>query len=110
LLVAVKRGLAVPDSECPKPKKHARLPSDIGPAAELLKVLLKMKCVESGVAQKLVASSSDVDLIAAFGEDADVKALSGWRRVLFGEDALKLKDGAMALAVKNKKVAVVSVE
>jgi ribonuclease D len=110
LLVAVKRGLAVPDSECPKPKKHARLPSDIGPAAELLKVLLKMKCVESGVAQKLVASSSDVDLIAAFGEDADVKALSGWRRALFGEDALKLKDGAMALAVQNKKVAVVSVE
>jgi ribonuclease D len=110
LLVAVKRGLAVPDSECPKPKKHARLPSDTGPAAELLKVLLKMKCVESGVAQKLVASSSDVDLIAAFGEDADVKALSGWRRVLFGEDALKLKVGAMALAVKNKKVAVVSVE
>ncbi|MGY9015670.1 MAG: ribonuclease D [Rhodospirillales bacterium] len=110
LLVAVKRGLAVPDSECPKPKKHARLPSDTGPAAELLKVLLKMKCVESGVAQKLVASSSDVDLIAAFGEDADVKALSGWRRALFGEDALKLKDGAMALAVQNKKVAVVSVE
>ena len=90
--------------------RNTRLPSDIGPAAELLKVLLKMKCVESGVAQKLVASSSDVDLIAAFGEDADVKALSGWRRVLFGEDALKLKDGAMALAVKNKKVAVVSVE
>jgi ribonuclease D len=110
LLAAVKRGLAVPDSECPKPKKHARLPSDIGPAAELLKVLLKMKCVESGVAQKLVASSSDVDLIAAFGEDADVKALSGWRRDLFGEDALRLKDGAMALAVRDKKVAVVSVE
>jgi ribonuclease D len=110
LLEAVKRGLAVPDSECPKPKINTRLPSDIGPTSELLKVLLKMKCVESGVAQKLVASSSDVDLIAAFGEDADVKAMSGWRRELFGEDALKLKGGAMALAVRNKKVAVISVE
>lgn len=110
LLEAVKRGLAVPDSECPKPKNRARLPADIGPTAELLKVLLKMKCVESGVAQKLVASSSDVDLIAAYGEDADAKALHGWRRDLFGEDALKLKDGAMALAVRNKKVAVVPVE
>jgi ribonuclease D len=110
LLDAVKRGLAVPDSECPKPKNRARLPADIGPTAELLKVLLKMKCVESGVAQKLVASSADVDLIAAYGEDADAPALRGWRRDLFGEDALKLKDGAMALAVRNKKVAVVPVD
>jgi ribonuclease D len=110
LLAAVKLGLAVPDSECPKPKNRARLPADIGPTAELLKVLLKMKCVESGVAQKLVASSSDVDLIAAYGEDADAPALSGWRRDLFGEDALKLKDGDMALAVRNKKVAVVPVD
>jgi ribonuclease D len=62
------------------------------------------------VAQKLVASSSDVDLIAAYGEDADAPALSGWRRDLFGEDALKLKDGDMALAVRNKKVAVVPVD
>ncbi|MBT3907824.1 MAG: ribonuclease D [Rhodospirillaceae bacterium] len=110
LLDAVKRGLAVPDAECPKPKNRARLPADIGPTAELLKVLLKMKCVESGVAQKLVASSADVDLIAAYGEEADAPALHGWRRDLFGEDALKLKEGAMALAVRNKKVAVVPVD
>ena len=110
LLDAVKRGLAVPDAECPKPKNRARLPADIGPTAELLKVLLKMKCVESGVAQKLVASSADVDLIAAYGEEADAPALHGWRRDLFGEDALKLKEGAMSLAVRNKKVAVVPVD
>jgi ribonuclease D len=109
LLAAVKRGLAVPDAECPKPKNRARLPADIGPTAELLKVLLKLKCVESGVAQKLVASSADVDLIAAYGEDADAPAMHGWRRDLFGEDALKLKEGGLALAVRNKKVAVVPV-
>jgi ribonuclease D len=64
---------------------------------DLLKVLLKMKCDEHEVAQKLVASSPDLDAIAA-DDNADVPAMHGWRRELFGEAALQLKHGRLALA------------
>ena len=62
---------------------------------------------ESGVAQRLIANSEDIDTIAAFGEDADVPALKGWRRELFGEAALKLRDGRMGLAIKDRVLTVV---
>ena len=107
ILEAVKRGVAVPKEECPNPKAKRELPRGIGPVSDLLKVLLKMKCEDSGVAQKLLASVSDIEMIAAFGEDADVPALHGWRRQVFGEDALKLRDGKTALAVGGKKITLV---
>jgi len=56
------------------------------------------------VAQKLIASSSDIDNIAAFGADAKVEAMKGWRYEMFGEAAVKLRSGEMGLAIKNKKV------
>jgi ribonuclease D len=69
---------------------------------ELLKVLLKTKSEVHGVAQKLIANSTDLEMIAA-DEQADVPALHGWRRELFGDDALALKRGELALtAVKNQ--------
>ncbi len=102
ILEAVNKGQAVPDKDCPKPVVKPRLPRGIGPVTDLLKVLLKFKSEESGVATKLLASAADVETIAAFGEDAGVKALKGWRREVFGEDALKLRGGGMSLAVKGK--------
>ena len=57
--------------------------------------------------QKLVASVKDLELVAAFGEEADVPVLRGWRREVFGEDALKLRDGQTALVVKGRKLQVV---
>jgi len=104
ILKAVQRGLAVPDSELPHAPKKQELPSGIGPVADLLKVFLKMICEETGVAQKLIANAADIDQIAAFGKDADVEAMKGWRLELFGEAALKLRSGEMGLAIKNKKV------
>jgi ribonuclease D len=85
------------------------MPRGSGPVADLLKVLLKMKCDDQDVAQKLVASSADVEMIAALGEDADVPALHGWRWQVFGEDALKLRRGRSALALRGKKLALVDV-
>ncbi|MEQ8805452.1 MAG: ribonuclease D, partial [Rhodospirillales bacterium] len=79
----------------------------IGPVADLLKVFLKMCAEESGVAQRLIANSEDIDNLAAFGEEADVPAMKGWRRELFGEAALKLRDGRMGLAIKDRVLAVV---
>ncbi|OEJ65570.1 ribonuclease D [Magnetovibrio blakemorei] len=104
ILKAVERGLAIPESDLPKQVKELELPSGIGPVSDLLKVFLKMICEETGVAQKLIANSSDIDHIAAFGKDAKVDAMSGWRYEMFGEAAVKLRSGEMGLAIKNKKV------
>jgi ribonuclease D len=85
------------------------MPRGAAPVADLLKVLLKMKCDEQDVAQKLVASSADIEMVAALGESADVPALHGWRRQVFGEDALKLRQGRSALALRGKRLALVDV-
>jgi ribonuclease D len=74
----------------------------------LLKVLLAAKSEEHHVAARLVASSEDIDRLAA-GDAADIPALHGWRRVVFGEDALALKQGRMALGVAGRKVKLISV-
>lgn len=109
LLKAVARGIAVPESEAPKPETRAALPRGIESLAELLKVLLKMRCEEFDVAQKLVASSADLEEIAVLGDGATTSALHGWRRELFGNDALRLRQGEIALAVTGKRVGVVAV-
>jgi len=72
-------------------------------------VLLKIQCEQHGVAQKLIASSSDLDQIAA-DDNADVPALSGWRREIFGTAALELKHGRIALTIRGRKPVVVAVE
>ncbi|MBF0325424.1 MAG: ribonuclease D [Alphaproteobacteria bacterium] len=96
LLDAVKRGLAMPAEDIPRPPERVELPRGLAPVVELLKVLLKMKCDAHDVASKLVANSADIEAIAA-DDNADVAALHGWRRELFGEDALKLKHGRLGL-------------
>ncbi|WP_194095682.1 ribonuclease D [Marivivens aquimaris] len=102
ILAAIKRGLETPPEDAPKmPKGREKL--QVNPAlADLLRVLLKAKADREGVAQKLIATSADLDAIAA-GE-RDVDALHGWRREVFGDDALALCDGKVALAVKGNNV------
>ncbi len=107
ILQAVSCGLEVPDANCPSPPSRDPLPRGLGPMTDLLKVLLKMKSEDAGVAQKLVGSVADVEQIAAYGEEADVPALHGWRRNVFGDDAIKLRKGEIALAADGGKVEVV---
>lgn len=105
ILAAVQRGLTCPPEKMPKPDQ-SRDKLQVNPAlADLLRVLLKSKTEASGVAAKLIAPSSDLDLIAS-GE-RDVPALRGWRHEVFGEDALRLCDGKIALAAKGQSVAIV---
>ncbi|MCA0906741.1 ribonuclease D [Ruegeria marisrubri] len=105
ILAAVKRGVNCPPDKLPK-VDTSRDKLKVNPAlADLLRVLLKSKTESSGVAAKLIATSSDLDQIAA-GE-RDVPALSGWRFEVFGEDALKLCEGKIALAAKGQSVKVV---
>ena len=103
LLAAVAAGTALPDDACPHLPRKPDIPSGLRPVIDLLKVLLKMKCEAHDVAQKLVASSAALELIAA-DDNAQVPALSGWRREIFGEDALALKHGRLALTVDGKKL------
>ncbi|MFQ5533967.1 MAG: ribonuclease D [Sphingomonadales bacterium] len=109
LVAAIKEGLSVPDDALPEAEKRAALPPGIGPLVELLKVLLKLKCEVHDVAQKLVANVADLEQIAA-DDNANVPALRGWRRDLFGGDALALKHGRVALSAQGKKVILVPLE
>lgn len=106
ILSAVKRGVECPPDELPEvDRSRDRL--QVNPAlADLLRVLLKSKTESAGVAAKLIAPSADLDLIAA--GQRDVAALSGWRFEVFGEDALRLCDGKIALAARGQTVRVVS--
>lgn len=109
ILAAVRRGRDLPESEAPKPEPRLDLPAGLGPVVDLLRVLLKARCEEHDVAQKLVAHADDLALIAA-DDRAEVPALSGWRRELFGEDALKLKHGRLAIAVDARHIRVVPID
>jgi ribonuclease D len=103
LLAAIRRGLEMPESDIPFLEPPPDLPPGIGPVVELLKVLLKMKCDEHNVAQKLVASTADLERIAA-DDDAPVPAMHGWRREVFGDTALALKRGELALSLRGRKI------
>lgn len=108
ILEAVKLALELPADRLPAPVADPRDEGQVNPAlAELLRVLLKAKCEEAGVAQKLVATSADLDRIAMGARD--VPALHGWRADLFGEDALRLCRGGLALSVKGNAVIAVPV-
>jgi ribonuclease D len=106
LLEAVNAALAIPREQLPKAPKPSQSPEGSGAAAELLKVLLKLVAEKEGVAPKVLASSDDLDRIAADGDKADVPAFHGWRRAVFGEQALKLVHGELALRFDNRKIVV----
>ena len=102
LLEAVQVAVALPDSALPKRDKARRVPTGVGSMVALLKVLLKMKCEENDVAQQLVASSDELEDIAAGATD-NSPCLHGWRYTVFGEDAMRLVTGELALAARRGK-------
>jgi len=106
ILEAIKTGLALPNDALPKPDL-ARAKLQVNPAlADMLRVLLKSISDNEDVATKLIASSADLDALAA-GE-RDVPALRGWRKEVFGDEALRLCDGKIGLAVQGQKVVTVT--
>ena len=105
----IKAVLKNPEAYAPKVEKSAppvQVPASV---VELLKVLLRIRCEEEGVAPKLLATVADLEKIA-LDDDADVPALHGWRRKVFGEDALRLKRGELALVLNGTKVEVVELD
>ena len=105
IIEAVKRGLERDAKTLPRLERFR--PAANGAATvELLKVLLRMTAERHGVAAKIIATVDDLDRIAA-DDEADVPAMKGWRRELFGEKALALKHGRLALAVDRGRVVTV---
>ena len=107
ILAAVEAGLDADLSDLPAEPERERGQSS--PAlADLLRVLLKARSETLGVASKLIASASDLDAIAS-GAREDVAALTGWRAEAFGDDALRLCEGRLALAAEGPSVRVVEI-
>lgn len=110
LLEVIARARALPKSEHPVREQSKALPRGLGPLVDLLKVLLKMKCEEHGVARTLIANAADLEQIAAHAEDADLPALKGWRWEVFGADAVHLVEGRVGLSARGRRIAVVSLD
>jgi ribonuclease D len=108
ILAAVARGLARDPKSLPR-LDRAKSGTNGAATVELLKVLLRMTAERHAVAAKVIATVDDLDRIAG-SDEAEVPALRGWRRELFGEKALALKRGQLALAVENGRVVAVERE
>ena len=103
LIEDILKALANAATYAPKADRPRERPQSGDATTELLKVLLKMISEDEGVAPRLIATVPDLEQIAV-SDTADVPALRGWRRDIFGEDALKLKQGKLALSLENGKV------
>jgi len=102
ILEAVERALALPKEDWPALPEQADTPQGRQPVADLLRLLLKIKCEENDVAPKLIASADDLDAIAA-NDDADVPAMKGWRLEVFGDAALAVKHGRLGMTFDPEK-------
>ena len=108
ILRVVAEASTIPESEAPRLEKLNK-PKPQKPALiELLKVLLKHKSEDNNVAQKLIASTADLEAIAE-NDNANVLALNGWRKDIFGDDALLLKSGKIALSATGDRIKVIRI-
>ncbi len=103
---AIRAALAIPQAELPTVEPPPKLARGLGPLTDLLRVLLKLQCEEHHVAQRLVATTADLEAIAAEPEP-QVAALKGWRYEVFGRAALALKEGEVGLAIRGGQLALV---
>jgi ribonuclease D len=109
VLETVARGLQRDMKTVPPIERGEPMPPEAQAVVDLLRVLLKATAGRHGVAPKLIATSDELEAIAR-SDDADVPVLRGWRRKLFGDDALALKRGELALAISQGEVAVLPVD
>lgn len=106
LLNAIAQANGIPDEELEKIPRPRHAPEGSQAATEMLKVLLKITTEKHGVAAKIIATVDELEKIAA-DDNADVPALKGWRRELFGNRALDLKNGRIALGYKDKSIQII---
>lgn len=103
LLDAVREGLGVPDQDCPRRPRREAPPKEVGPLVDLLRTLMKARSEQHGVAAKLLATTDQLEKLV-LDPAADCPITRGWRRDLFGEDALALLRGELGFAVRDRQV------
>jgi ribonuclease D len=106
IVEAVTRGIERDPKTLPRFERAKPMSNGASATVELLKVLLRMTAERNGVAAKVIATVDELECIA-IDDEADVPSLKGWRRELFGENALALKRGKLALAIDQGRVAIV---
>jgi len=109
ILELIEKAHALPLEDCPQVKKEGASPPGASALMEMLRLLLKIKAEKYHVAQKLIATSADLETIAR-SSDPQVPALEGWRREVFGNAALALKTGKVAIGIKNHKITLIPLE
>ena len=109
ILDAVKRGIERDPKTVPPLNVSAPMSAEANATVELLKVLLKAAAARHRVAPRLIADTEELEQIAS-ETTADVRTLTGWRRIVFGEDALRLKQGHLALTLKRGEVVAIAAE
>jgi ribonuclease D len=109
VVAVIEEVFAIPEPQLPRLPEPKPPVKGLGPTVDLLRVLLKQCADESDVAQRLIANASDLEALAQ-DDNADIQALHGWRRELFGNRALELKAGRIALALENQQVVVLELE
>jgi len=109
VLELIEKAHALPIEDCPQVKKYVDVQPGSSALIEMLRLLLKIKAEKYHVAQKLIATSSDLEAIAK-SSDPTIPALEGWRREVFGNAALALKEGKVAIGIKNHRISLIPIE
>jgi ribonuclease D len=105
----IEKAHSLPIEDCPQVKKYEDAQPGSSALVEMLRMLLKIKAEKYQVAQKLIATSSDLEAIAK-SNDPKVPALQGWRREVFGNAALALKDGKVAIGIKDYRISLIPID
>lgn len=109
ILQIIEKAVSLPLEDCPQIKREMESSPGSTALIEMLKLLLKIKSEKYHVAAKLIATSSDLETIAR-SSDPQVPALEGWRREIFGNAALALKSGKVAIGIKNHRISLIPLE
>lgn len=104
LVESLNAAIANANDYAPKLPKVQHMPPNLGPTIEMLKTLLRLRTEYIDIAPRMVANNADIEKLAAFGAKADIAALKGWRKEIFGEDALKMLDGKIGLRLEGREV------
>lgn len=103
ILEAINFALSTPKDDWPKPERKEMLSPSAQASVDILKMLLRVESTENKVAAKLIASSEHIEALA-LDDNADIPAMKGWRYDIFGKDALAIKNGKLAIGLKDGKV------